>query len=147
MAHSPVSQARPGSSGLVMLAALAMLLALAAPPAATAQQEEQDEVTPARVDGQTRFHTAANLATFLFDEAEVAHIVFAGDFPDALAASFGAGATGGPILPVPRPYPVRPTPTPHITAHPIQAFTVDRPPCHPLLNVAFNSSLKTQKFP
>ncbi len=82
-----------------VLAAAVLMLALS-PPLATAQT--QPGVTPARVDGQTRFHTAANIATLTFNQADVAHIVFAEDFPDALAASYGAGVVEGPILLVPR---------------------------------------------
>lgn len=89
--------------GLHRLLALltAILLGVATLAAIAPTAAAQDDVTPARIDGQTRFHTAANLATFQFDEASVAHIVFAGDFPDALAASFAAGVAGGPILLVP----------------------------------------------
>lgn len=78
----------------VALGAVWMLVvALLTPVVAQAQ-----DVTPARVDGETRFHTAANVATLTFDQADVAHIAFGGDFPDALAASFGAGSVDGPIL-------------------------------------------------
>ena len=72
---------------------LAMVLTvLGAAPAQAAH------VQPARVEGATRYHTAANIATLTFDQADVAHLVTGEDFPDALAASFGAGVAGGPIL-------------------------------------------------
>lgn len=84
--------ARP-ARWLALTAVLALAFALMPPVGAQAE-----DVAPARVDGQTRFHTAANVATLTFDQADVAHIAFAGDFPDALAASFAAGSVQGPIL-------------------------------------------------
>lgn len=53
------------------------------------------------MDGQSRIHTGANIATLAFDQADVAHLVSARDFPDALAASYAGGAVHGPVLPVP----------------------------------------------
>ncbi len=94
--------ARTTARTIAALGAVALAAALLAMTPPTAAHADDDGVTPARVDGQTRFHTAANLATLTFDEAHVAHIVFGGDYPDALAASYGAGALDGPILPVPR---------------------------------------------
>lgn len=95
-----VRRERPVGRLLALTGVLAFAVALAAAPAEA--QDQQEEVTPARVEGQTRFHTAANIATLAFDQADVAHIVFAGDFPDALAASYGAGVVNGPILLAPR---------------------------------------------
>ncbi|HVL98467.1 MAG TPA: cell wall-binding repeat-containing protein [Egibacteraceae bacterium] len=82
---------------LALFGALALAFALLAVPAA-AQQGDGDDVTPARVDGQNRVETAVNIATLTFDRADVAHLVFGGDYPDALAASYAAGVVDGPIL-------------------------------------------------
>lgn len=89
--------------GVIPLLALAALFAAVGAfwTGSPAHSENEEEVTTARLEGQTRFHTAAELARATFDSASVAHIVFAGYFPDALAASYGAGAVDGPILPVP----------------------------------------------
>lgn len=78
---------------LALAAAFALAFTLLPPLTARAQ-----DVTPARVEGETRFHTAANIATLTFQQADVAHIAFAEDFPDALAASFAAGSVNGPVL-------------------------------------------------
>lgn len=85
---------------LALVGVLALALGLLAAVPAAAQQD--DGVTPARVGGDSRFHTAANLATLTFDQADVAHVVFADKFPDALAASYAAGVVDGPILLSPR---------------------------------------------
>lgn len=87
---------------LAIAGALSLALALLAAVPGQAQETEQQEVTPARVEGDTRFHTAAEIATLTFDETTTtAHLVEAAAFPDALAASFGAGIMQGPILLVP----------------------------------------------
>lgn len=91
---------RTGGRLLALVGVLALALALLAAVPATAQ--EDDEVTPARVAGPSRFHTAASLATLTFEQADVAHLAFADKFPDALAASYAAGVVDGPILLSPR---------------------------------------------
>jgi hypothetical protein len=50
------------------------------------------------VDGETRYHTAANVATLTFDSAADAFVTTGERFPDALAASSHAGALGSPLL-------------------------------------------------
>lgn len=89
-------------------AGIALVLCLALAPPAAAQQPS---VTAARVEGQTRFHTAAELAALTFDQAQTAHLVVADDFPDALASSYAAGAVGGPVLLVPTDAAQVPSPT------------------------------------
>jgi putative cell wall-binding protein len=86
---------------LVVLGVIALVLALL-PATAAAQQEQDDGVSPARIDGETRFHTAANIATTTFDSADVAVLATGQDYPDALAASFAAGSVEGPVLLVTR---------------------------------------------
>ena len=77
----------------VFAVVLAMVVTLlSAVPAAA------EHVTPARVEGETRYGTAANIASLTFEGADVAHLVTGETFPDALAASFAAGASDGPIL-------------------------------------------------
>ena len=82
----------------VTVLALAVGMLAIGPLAADAHGEEPEAVTPARVKGETRLHTAANLATLTFEQADVAHVVYAGDYPDALAASYAAGQVDGPVL-------------------------------------------------
>jgi putative cell wall-binding protein len=86
-----------------LAAALALLLAPAAADETGAASEvraaDDHEVTPARVDGRNRFETAEAVATTTFEEADVGIVVTADDYPDALAASYAAGAGPGyPIL-------------------------------------------------
>ena len=96
---------------LALVGATALGFALLGAAPATGQQDvpaamdgdemtaaQEADVTPARVAGATRVGTAANIAMLTYDDAEVAHLVFGGDFPDALAASYGAGVVDGPIL-------------------------------------------------
>lgn len=78
-----------------MMGALALAFALLPAVPAAAQD---DGVTPARVAGENRVETAARIATLTYGQADVAHLVFGGKFPDALAASYGAGVVDGPIL-------------------------------------------------
>jgi putative cell wall-binding protein len=86
-----------------LLAALAVALAVAlVPPAPGADAQTGDGVTAARVDGTTRVDTAAVIARLTFDEADVAVLSTAFDFPDALAGSFAAGRVAGPLLLVQR---------------------------------------------
>jgi putative cell wall-binding protein/N-acetylneuraminic acid mutarotase len=101
--HSALRRLVP-SPLLAIVSALALALGLlAAVPSASAQDtDDDDSVQPARIDGQNRFDTAARIATTTFDTATTAHIVTGQDFPDALAASYGAGAVGGPVLLVAR---------------------------------------------
>lgn len=85
---------------LAAVSALVMALALLvvwAPPASA-----QEDVTPARLTGEDRYHTAANIATFTFDQADVAHVVTGENFPDALSGTFAAGSVDGPLLLVTR---------------------------------------------
>lgn len=87
------------SLGLSVLTVFALVSALLAAPAAVAQQA--NDVTPARVSGESRYHTAANVATLEFDASENVFIASGDNFPDALAASYAAGTAGeehGPIL-------------------------------------------------
>jgi putative cell wall-binding protein len=89
---------------LVLLSALATALALVAlPAAAPADAQEDDGVQPARVSGETRYETAADIARLTFpDGAQDAILVTGEDYPDALAASFVAGAQSAPILLTPQ---------------------------------------------
>lgn len=85
----------PAVRGVALLGMAVLAAAMLTGAPAKAQD---DGVIPARVEGRTRVHTAANIATLTFARADVAHLVFAGDFPDALAASYAAGIVDGPIL-------------------------------------------------
>lgn len=80
---------------LAAVAALALGLALLG---AAAPASAQAADAPDRISGHSRFHTAANIATRAFDEAEVAHITSGTRSPDALAGSFAAGSVDGPLL-------------------------------------------------
>lgn len=71
---------------------LALVVALA--PLRSAQAAE----APTRISGPDRFHTAANIATATFEQADVAHVVTGAGFADALAGSFAAGSVDGPVL-------------------------------------------------
>ena len=87
------------SLSLTLIATSAMLAGLLAAPATVAQ--ERHDVTPARVAGENRFDTAAQVATLEFSSSDNVFIAFGGDFADALAASYAAGTAGaedGPIL-------------------------------------------------
>lgn len=88
------SRERPHLAAACSVLVLAAALLLASAPLAAAQAR----VTPARVDGSTRFHTAGRIATLTFETAEVAHLVTGRNFPDALAGSFAAGSVDGPLL-------------------------------------------------
>ena len=85
---------------LVAICSLALAVALPVSAPAAAQQEpaDEDSVTAARLEGATRHETAANIATFTFEDIGVAVIATAQDYPDALAASFAAGSINGPVL-------------------------------------------------
>lgn len=85
----------PMVGGLALASVLLCAVAVLAGAPATAQD---GGVVASRVQGQTRVHTAANIATLTFSRADVAHLVFAGGFADALAASYAAGIVDGPIL-------------------------------------------------
>lgn len=87
--HPAVRRAVPAALvvlGVVVLAALA--------PVPSARADE----APDRLSGPDRFHTAANIATSTFDQADVAHLVTGMGFADALAGSFAAGSVDGPVL-------------------------------------------------
>ncbi|PSO47422.1 MAG: hypothetical protein BRC32_04425 [Actinobacteria bacterium QS_8_72_14] len=58
----------------------------------------QSQDAPSRIRGASRFHTAANIATQAFDQADVAHLATGTGYPDALAGSFAAGSVDGPLL-------------------------------------------------
>lgn len=84
---------------VVCLLAALCVAALAVPLLpAPAHGQTDGGVTPARVQGQDRFDTAARLAGLAFDQARVAVVVTGRDFPDALTGSFAAGRLVGPIL-------------------------------------------------
>lgn len=87
--------AHPAHSLLAIVSALTVALSVlvVSAPATSAQ-----EVTPARIGGQDRYDTAANVATFTFEQADVAHVVTGENFPDALSATFAAGSVNGPLL-------------------------------------------------
>jgi putative cell wall-binding protein len=53
---------------------------------------------PERLAGPSRFHTAAEIATSTFEQADVAHLATGAGFADALAASYAAGSVDGPVL-------------------------------------------------
>lgn len=89
----PVGRVLLVLGGLALGAALSA--GLAAGPAAA---QEQEGTTAERVSAGERFGTAANIATATFDQAAVAILATGEDFPDALTASFAAGAVEGPIL-------------------------------------------------
>lgn len=57
-----------------------------------------EQAEAARVAGTGRYETAVSTALLTFDQATVAHLVTGTDFPDALAASFAAGQSDGPLL-------------------------------------------------
>ncbi len=78
---------------LVTGAAGLLTLALAVPASA-----QQPDVTPARVEGETRYHTAANVADLQHDTAEQVVIARGDAFPDALAAAPIARQFDAPIL-------------------------------------------------
>jgi putative cell wall-binding protein len=80
------------------VALLGAALALALLPPAAGAQDDDGSVTPARVSGESRFHTAAAIAATSFDAAAVAVLVTGEDHPDALAGSFAAGRLDAPIL-------------------------------------------------
>ena len=91
---------RRPSLALSMLTASAMALGGMTAPAGFAQ-EQPGEVTPARAGGDTRYHTAATLASLEYSTSEDVFLAYGGDFADALAASFAAGTAGaeqGPVL-------------------------------------------------
>lgn len=81
------------------LAVVAGLLA-AVPLLVVAAPAVLAEVTPARVEGEDRYDTAAIVAETTFDaEANTfALLARADDFPDALTGAGAAGAVGAPIL-------------------------------------------------
>lgn len=83
--------------GLALSAALLAGLAPEAAPASDAVSASGD-APPERLSGPTRFHTAAEIATSTFEQADVVHLATGAGFADALAASFAAGSTGGPVL-------------------------------------------------
>jgi putative cell wall-binding protein len=78
------------------VAALPLAVALLS-TAATATSDPSQYV-PSRIRGASRFHTAANIATQAFDQADVAHLATGTSYPDALAGSFAAGSVDGPLL-------------------------------------------------
>lgn len=80
---------------LSLLAILALLVS-AVPVAA----QEQDEVTPARVDGVNRYSTAAIAMTQVAfpDGTDTAIVATGTDFPDALAAAGLAGQTDAALI-------------------------------------------------
>lgn len=80
---------------LVALCAAALTLTLLPVPA---EAQEDGGVTPARVQGNDRFDTAARIAGLTFDQARVAVVVTGRGFADALAGSFAAGRLNGPVL-------------------------------------------------
>lgn len=90
----------------VLATVVLVLGALAAPALAVAPDAVPDEGAASldRIDGETRFHTAARTALRAFpDGAETVLIATGLNFPDALAASFMAGgSTEAPILLVER---------------------------------------------
>lgn len=93
--HHPTTDVAPARlARVVAVLATVALLVTAAPASA----QTPPDVTPARVEGQTRYETAANIATLTFPSASVAHLVSGENHPDAVAASFAAGSTNGPIL-------------------------------------------------
>lgn len=88
-------------------------------PVVGAQQEV--DVTPARIDGEDRFDTAAITADITFDTAVTTAVVARGDaFPDALAGAAASGAVGGPVLLV------ESDTVPAETRQALDALTVDR---------------------
>jgi putative cell wall-binding protein len=90
---SAASRGRRASARSVLgLSLITVSLALVAPPAAA------DHVIPARMEGRTRFHTAADVALFTYRETGVAFVATGEDYPDALTASYAAGRTNHPIL-------------------------------------------------
>lgn len=76
----------------------ALVLGLALLGALLPLQSAEADAAPARLDGPDRFHTAANIATATFEQADVAHVVTGAGFSDALAGSFAAGSVDGPVL-------------------------------------------------
>lgn len=83
---------------LATFAVLATTLALVAVSPAGAQEEG---VAAARVSGDNRYETAANIAALDHDRSSDVFIASGEDYPDALAVSFAAGSAGveqGPIL-------------------------------------------------
>ena len=84
--------ARPGGTWLAVFAMLLFGLVVAAPASA-------QEVTPARLAGDDRVATAAEVAEFTYaDGTDVALLGRADDYPDTLAAAALAGQAGGPVL-------------------------------------------------
>lgn len=102
---TPIALRTAPSRALALLGALALALALLALAPATATADQHDEgggVTPARIDGENRFETAASISSATFDTTEVVHVVTGQNYPDALAASYAAGQVDGPVLLVAR---------------------------------------------
>ena len=77
-------------------------LTLAAAPltiATTATTASAQQVTPARVAGENRYATAAEVARFLYPDGVSEAVLGSGlDFPDALAGAPLAGANNAPVL-------------------------------------------------
>lgn len=77
-------------------------LTLAAAPltiATTAGSASAQHVTPARVAGENRYATAAEVARFLYPDGVSEALLGSGtDFPDALAGAPLAGANSSPVL-------------------------------------------------
>lgn len=86
-----------------VLGALALVLGLALAPAASsdAATGEEHEVDSVRLDGATRFQTAAAIATAAFDDASEVVIATGEGFADALAGAALEGSLGAPVLLVP----------------------------------------------
>ena len=99
--RTPMSATRAPTGSLPRLAvlvALATALALLVAPRVAAQE---DDVTPARVAGENRYETAAQIAALDHDTSHDVFIASGENYPDALAASYAAGQAGdsqGPIL-------------------------------------------------
>ena len=81
----------------VPVTALVAMLVLVLVPPATAQ--EPGDVMPARVGGEDRFDTAAEIAALTYpDGVDTALLARADLFPDALTAAPLAAQVGGPVL-------------------------------------------------
>jgi putative cell wall-binding protein len=99
--ENPVSEIRlPTRAAIAALGMLALTLALLPPLPSGAQQD--DGVDPVRLEGVTRFQTAATIATSAFVSASEVVIASGQEFPDALAGAALAGMLDAPVLLVPR---------------------------------------------
>lgn len=93
---------RSATPVVALLGVLAVALGLVPPEPSHAQSDTAGGVDVERLDGATRFETAATIATAAFDDADDVIIATGEGFADALAGAALEGASTAPVLLVPR---------------------------------------------